>query len=213
VEMIFQHVCDPCEYLILDNVCSEQELSQCFLEIDLISPAFEGPNKTNSAKHEDGSFKKQNKGIFFEQIYTPSFAFVSPILVQLHKAIKALDSRKYTALSQMNLLSKVSGYNAIINGYKNGDYYESHQDGSALTALFWFAKEDFYGGDLVFTAFNHTVPFKSNRVILFPSYYEHAITEIKSDSENNVRFSVSAFLMIDGLRKHEQPTTVGTNDF
>lgn len=213
MEMIFQHVCDPCEYLILDNVCSEQELSRCFLEIDLISPAFEGPNKTNSAKHEDGSLKKQNEGIFFEQIYTPAFAFVSPILVQLHKAIKVLDERKYTALSQMNLLSKVSGYNVILNGYKNGNYYESHQDRSVLTALFWLAKEDFSGGDLVFTDFNHTVPFKSNRVILFPSYYEHAITEIKSDSENNVRFSASAFLMVDGIRKHEQPTTVGTNDF
>lgn len=213
MEITFQHVCDPCEYLLFDNVCTVEELQKCFLEAQLLSPAFKEPNKTGSAEKEGGGFKKQNSGIFFNEIYTPNFAFSSPMTASLHKIVEIAKEREYTAFSLMNYFKNISGYNVLLSGYKNGDYYESHRDASVLTLLFWFGEENFTGGDLIFTDFDHTVLFKSNRAILFPSYYSHEITEIKSNSENYVRFSATAFLVVDGTRQHKQPATVGTNDF
>jgi hypothetical protein len=213
MEMMFQHVCNPCEYIMLDGVCNKQELTRCFLEAELVSPAFDDPKNTGSAKDEKGNVKKQNKGIFFQKIYTPNFAFVSPITIQIHKIIETLKNRDYTALSQINFLKSVSGYDVLLSGYKNGDHYKSHKDASVLTLLFWFGKENFTGGDLIFTDFNHTVPFKFNRAILFPSYYNHEVTETKSDSEDYVRYCATAFLMIDGSAKPQQPMTVGTAEF
>jgi Rps23 Pro-64 3,4-dihydroxylase Tpa1-like proline 4-hydroxylase len=210
---MFQHVCDPCEHIVLDNVCSEKELEKCFLEAELVSPAFEDPKNTGTAKDGRGNSKKQNKGVFFSKIYMPEFALVSPIAVQIHKVVEALKSKEYTAFSQMNFLKNVSGYDVLLSAYKNGDHYKSHTDASVLTMLFWFAKETFTGGDLIFTDFNHTVQFKSNRAILFPSYYNHEVTETKSESKEYVRFSATAFLMIDGLVKIQQPKTVGTAEF
>lgn len=213
MEMTFQHICDPCEYLLFDNVCTPEELQKCFVEAELLSAAFKEPKETGSAKTEDGKVKKQNKGIFFNEVYTPNFAFYSPISTSLHKIIEIAKERNYTAFSQMNYLRNVSGYNVLLSGYKNSDHYESHTDVSVLTLLFWFGKENFTGGDLILTDFNHTVSFKYNRVILFPSYYNHEVTEIKSDSKDYVRFSATAFLVVDGTKQPKQPNTVGTNDF
>lgn len=213
MEMMFKHISDPCEHIVLDGVCTEQELTKCFLEAELLSPTFEDAKSTGSAKDEKGNIKKQNKGVFFKNTYTPDFAFVSPTSIQIHKVIETLKNKEYTALSQINFLKNVSGYNILLSAYKNGDYYKSHRDVCVLTLLFWFGKENFTGGDLIFTDFNHTVPFKSNRAILFPSYYTHEITETKSDSEDYVRYCATAFLIIDGTMKLEQPKSLGTTEF
>lgn len=212
MEMTFQHVCDPCEYLLFDNVCTPEELQKCFVEAELLSPAFKEPKETGSAKTEEGKFKKQNGGIFLQELYTLNFALYSPIATTLHKIIETAKQKQYTALSQINYAKQSSGYNVLLSGYKNDDYYETHIDNSVLTVLFWFG-ETVKGGDLIFTSFNHTVPFISNRVIMFPSYYDHQITKVETDKEGYVRFSATAFLMIDGSQPIMQPMTIGTNDF
>lgn len=212
MEMIFQHVCNPCEYLLFDNVCTPEELQKCFVEAELLSPAFKEPKETFPAKTKDGKIKKQSDGIFLQELYTPNFALYSPIATTLHKIIKITKEKQYTAPSQINYVKKSSGYSVLLSGYKNGDYYERHADSSVLTVLFWFG-ETVTGGDLSFTSFNHVVPFVSNRVIIFPSYYEHEVTKVETNKEGYVRFSATAFLVIDGTIQPEQPNTVGTNDF
>ena len=121
--------------------------------------------------------------------------------------------RRYTALSQMNHFKNIVGYNILLSAYKNNDYYESHQDNSVLTILFWFGDSDNKGGDLVFTDFNHTIPFASNRALVFPSYYQHEVTKVETNKQGYVRYSATALLCIDGLPVPKQPATVGTNDF
>lgn len=210
--MTFQHICSPCEYLLLDNVCEFEELQKCFVEAELLSPAFKEPKETGSAKTKDGKFKKQNRGVFLDALYTSEFAFYSPISTSLHKIVTTAKEKQYTALSQMNYLKNISGYNILLSAYKNGDYYETHADTSTLSVLFWFGEAD-KGGDLTFTDFNHTVSFASNRALVFPSYYQHEITKVETDKEGYVRYSATAFLLIDGTKQLEQPATVGTNDF
>lgn len=212
MEMTFQHICDPCEYLLFDNVCTPEELQKCFVEAQLLSAAFEEPSKTGSAHTDCGKLKKQNSGVFLNKIYTPDFALYSPIATTIHKIIETTKQKQYTAPSQINYVKQSSGYNVLLSGYKNGDYYETHIDSSVLTVLFWFG-ETVKGGDLIFTSFNHTVPFISNRIVMFPSYYDHQVTKVETDKKGYVRFSATAFLMIDGSEPIKQPITIGTNDF
>lgn len=207
LEMTFEHICNPCEYLLFDNVCTPKELQKCFLEIELLSSAFSGPNETGAAKTEDGEYKKQNGGVFLSTVYTPNFALYSPITTVLNKIIETTKAKQYTALSQMNFVKKISGYNVLLSGYKNGDFYNSHTDISILTVLFWLG-EDVNGGDLVFSSFNHKIPFVSNRVVIFPSYYAHEVTKVETNKDGYVRFSATAFLLIDTNQHIQQPATV-----
>lgn len=213
MEITFQHVCDPCEYLLFDNVCTLENLNKCFNEAKLVESAFEEPSKTGSAKTDCGKLKKQNNGVFLNKIYTPDFASHSPISISLGNIFEMAKGRQYTALSQMNHFKHIAGYNILLSAYKNNDYYESHQDNSVLTILFWFGDSDNKGGDLVFTDFNHTISFASNRALVFPSYYQHEVTKVETNKQGYVRYSATALLCIDGLSVPKQPATIGTNDF
>lgn len=213
MEITFQHVCDPCEYLIFDDVCSSEELQNCFLETQLLSVAFKDPKETGSAKTKEGEIKKKNKGVFLHEIYHPNFSIYSPNSQVINKIFNVAKSGNYTALSYMQYFKNISGYNILLSAYKNGDYYLSHKDSSVLTLIFWFGEESITDGDFIFSNFNHTVPFKKNRAIIFPSHYEHQVTEVKTNLSGYVRFSTTAFLIIDNTKNIQQPTTVGTNDF
>lgn len=211
--MTFQHICNPCEYLLFDNVCTPELLNSCFNEAKLIEPAFKEPSETGSATTDCGKIKKQNSGIFLNEVYAASFATYSPIVSSFNNVFKTAKNKQYTALSQMNYLSKIAGYNILLSAYKDGDFYESHTDLSVLTVLFWFGEHDNKGGDLIFTQFNHTVSFVSNRAIIFPSYYEHKVSKIETSKDKYVRYSVTALLCIDGMPVNNQPTTTGTAEF
>lgn len=211
MHITFTHVCDPCEYLILDNVCTSKELDKCFSEVELLSSMLKDPNKTLSARDENGKIKKKNKGIFLNEIYSPELIQHSPIYVATSKVLGTAKKQQYTVYSQMNFLNLTNSLFVLLSAYKNGDHYLSHKDNSTLSLLFWFGKHDFTGGDLLLKDFNHTIPFVSNRGIIFPSYYDHEVTKIESKVEDYVRYTATGFLQISGLSN--QPTTVGTNDF
>lgn len=214
MEITFNHICEPCEYLILDNICTPEELQECLKEMQFLLPAFKEPKYTGSAKEYDGTIKKKNKGTFLQDVYHPNFSTYSFNTKVINKIFETVKSKSYTPLSCMQYLKNISGYDILLSAYKNGDYYLSHKDSSVLTILFWCGEESINGGNLVFTNFNHEVPFKKNRAIVFPSHYEHQVTEIKTDLDGYVRFSATAFLLVDGgFSSANQPTTVGTNDF
>lgn len=205
------HVCDPCEYLILDNVCTSEELDKCFSEVELLSPILKNPNKTLSASDENGKLKKKNKGVFLNEIYSPELIQHSPIHIATSKILGTAKNQQYTVYSQMNFLNLINNLSVLLSAYKNGDYYLSHKDNSTLSLLFWFGKHNFIGGDLLLKDFNHTIPFVSNRGIIFPSYYDHEVTKIESSVEDYVRYTATGLLQISGLSN--QPTTIGTSDF
>lgn len=213
MEMIFNHVSNPCEYLLLDNVCSQEELKNCFNETKLIALAFKEPKETGSAKDNFGNYKKQNMGVFLSHLYTPQFAMYSPITNVIHSVITKIKSYEYTPHSQFNYLRCVFGYDVLVSAYKNNDYYSQHFDAATLTLLFWFGEENINGGDLNFPEFNHVVKFKSNRAIIFPSYYQHEVTKVKAEKDGYVRYCATSFMKIDDTREVQQPITVGTNDF
>lgn len=107
----------------------------------------------------------------------------------------------YTDTSQM-LLSK----------YANGDHYSWHRDYNPTISInLMLAKEPlkFKGGDFVFGDWEHkqetkTVPFKNNRMIIFPSRVYHCVTPVeKTDTDvQNDRFTIQYWSKLKELREN-----------
>jgi hypothetical protein len=106
----------------------------------------------------------------------------------------------YTDSSQM-LLSK----------YTNGDHYSWHRDHNpTITFNLMLAKEplDFKGGDFVFGDWERkhvtkTVPFKNNRMVIFPSRVLHCVTPIEKENNNiqTDRFTIQYWTQLTGIRE------------
>jgi len=193
VEII--HKWDKAEYILIKNVCSEDELRLCKNELEILSNVLKEPEDTGSAKDTEGNFKKQNMGIFFDTIYTPMFGNHSPCAKIMDKALKIISSGNFTPHSVMNY-TKIGGfgYNVLFSAYKDQDYYKGHRDHSTLTLLFWIKNKDFSGGNLTFVEFDEQISFEDNCVLIFPSYYLHEVDEVESSCDGYVRYVVTAFV-------------------
>ena len=60
------------EYLFIKNVCSEDELRLCKNELEILSFGLETPEKTGSAKDENGKLRKENKGFKMDVLIPPN---------------------------------------------------------------------------------------------------------------------------------------------
>lgn len=163
-------------------------------ELKLLEPILNNPEDTGTATDEDGTAKKENKGIFFQEVYLPKYAPCSPTSNALEEFINAAKSYEYTPNSVFQGLYNIQGFNILFSAYKDKDYYKPHRDNTKLTALLWVGEKNFEGGDLYLPDFNYTIPYEPNKLIMFPSYYQHEVTPISTDQEGFVRYCASAFI-------------------
>lgn len=79
--------------------------------------------------------------------------------------------------------------------YREGDFYAPHRDSTeyGLTFVYLLGEKKFQGGALSFQleGKKHTVRFKSNRAIIFPSHLLHEVTKVKGEG---LRISLQFFL-------------------
>lgn len=163
-------------------------------ELSLLEPILRKPEQTGTAVDEDGNPRKDNRGIFFNEIYAPIYAECSPVSKTLEIFIKTAKEAHYTANSVFQGLYSINGFDVLFSAYRDGDYYEAHRDKAKLTALFWLGEKDFDGGDLYLPDFDYTIKYEPNKLIMFPSHYMHEVTKISTDKEGFVRYCVSAFI-------------------
>lgn len=193
--MEIQHNWTRAEYLFIRNVCSEDELRLCKNELEILSFGLETPEKTRSATHEDGRLKKQNRGVFFSEMYALAFSDCSPCMRVIDEVIRIVRSDNYTPHSTINYIAhNFLEYDLLFSAYSNGDYYEAHRDQGTLTLLFWVKNKDFVGGNLKFTDFDEEILFEDNSIIIFPSHYQHEVSKVNTSEDGYVRYVVSAFL-------------------
>ncbi len=194
--MEIKHSWQNAEYLFIKNVCSEDELRLCKNELEILSFGLETPEKTGSAKDENGKLGKENRGVFFDFVYVPKFGDYSPCTNVVEKVIKVARAGSYTPHSVMNYIAKNPiSYSLLFSAYSNGDHYVAHNDEGTLTILFWLKNKDFTGGDLKFTDFNEEILFEDNSIIIFPSHYQHEVSKVNTSENGYVRYVVSAFLI------------------
>lgn len=193
------------EYLVVDDWYEEDTLKKVMKELDYLSctPMVRSEESSESAKTTDGISKAKSSRVFPEHLYTEKGCTYSPILSALKKMQqkdfhdKIFKTFENTGTALAEGFTSTNASSTIINYYENNDKYGEHYDVFQYTVLIWVYKEPklFKGGDLVFPKLNETVECKNNRMILFPSFYYHAVTPIKMETnkEGYGRYAITHF--------------------
>jgi|SaaInlStandDraft_4_1057021.scaffolds.fasta_scaffold15524_2 hypothetical protein len=195
----------PLPYFVINEPLSPREVQNVSLELEAIkaSGGFQEPQDSKSAR-EGGFVLKQNKSVLLRSIYTdPKYSIIL-------NAMGGTLTDNFSTLP--NLSESIRGYNSwfmdqvqivrsntLVSYYGDGDAYMPHRDNSVLTAVTfitegWVEDESapFQGGDLVFTDYGITVPYKHNTTVIFPGFIRHEVTPVSS-SKGRGRFSISQF--------------------
>ena len=192
-------------YIIYDEFLNEEELSKVWNEMTFLTSPNKmlPPEKSGSALDKDGKILKKNSVIFLETFYKDRN--VSNISTVTNKIF---DKQIYDDLIMVggyfDYIKVTNAEYNLLSYYENNDYYEPHRDVSIFTALIWLNREPkkFEGGDLVFSELDETIEHKSNRLIIFPSFLNHAVTPVKMLGQykpygGDGRYTLTKFISIN----------------
>lgn len=160
-----------------------------------LMPILKSSEETGPARDKDGISQKKNTGVFLEEVYNaPDGLLASPAIITMRKICDRLNDIEYEPQDPLQTVRSPIMSGGLFSAYGDGDHYKAHRDSAALTILMWCQSEPFEGGDLEFPDFNVTLPFKSGCGVVFPSWYRHAVTEVRSESKEPVRMCFTAFV-------------------
>ena len=180
-------------YILIDDFYNEEELDLIWEELDFLSYDFKlkSPEETGAAfvppdksGIDERILLKKNRGIFLEDVF--KYKECSNIL-KVNKKLFDIDLIKHGSWFFKNIPEALSTGTNLISYYEDTDeersYYAPHRDTALVTCLTWFYKgtsKKFKGGDLYFPDYdNKCVEVKYNRVILFPSFIQHAVDNVE----------------------------------
>ena len=196
--MIITYVKEPLPYIVIDKTFTPDELKLIYRELEFIQPKLLEASETASALDKNGEYKKQNKGVFLDEIYNRRI--FSDILTVNRKFFTKDNINAYPkchpAYASIYTLTKDS---TLISYYETSDHYKSHSDSSVISICTWFFKEpkNFTGGDFIFSDYDITIPVRNNMSIVFLGCYPHEVSKINLlDPSVNCsgRFTMSIFL-------------------
>jgi hypothetical protein len=170
---------DKFSFYVFRNIFDGNELEYIWKEALFLcdNSKLENPNTTGSAKFENGNLKKNNAGIWLDNIYNKdNFSNYLKIYKKPLQNIHEFKNSDYT----LNLYLHTNIDSTLMSYYEDNDYYHSHHDVSAYTYVFWLFKEpkNFLGGDLYFDDVDYKIQVNSNMAVLFPSWVIHSVDKI-----------------------------------
>lgn len=199
---------EPFEYIIIDNTYTEEELNLIFLELDFwaMSNNLMGPEHTGTARCIDGTIKKNNVGIFLDDVYTNrNYSNV----LKLNRKIYSVQTKEPSII--VNFLKQSNYDTTLLSYYENKCSYKSHKDESFLTAVTYLYKQPkaFEGGDLVLTDYGIAFEPWFNRTYIMPGVVEHEVTEVTMKTEDCGkslgRYCISNFIHKDRREQISNP--------
>lgn len=187
----------PFEHIIIDETYTEEELKLIFLELDYwsVSKNLMGPEHTFTARCENGIPKKNNKGVFLDDVYT-NRAYSN--ILKLNRKIYNIQLNEPSTV--LNFLKECNYDKTLISYYENETSYKAHKDLPILTLLTYLYKQPklFEGGNLVLTEYDYQFEPCFNRTYIIPGVVEHEVTEVKMKLEDCGkgfgRYCISNFL-------------------
>lgn len=190
----------PCEYILVNNIYSKNDLDGIWLEIDFLHNNLLNPEKTGTAYNtRTKEYLKHGKGIFLDDVY--KLRNCSNILTV---------NRKIWQDEILNASKTFSGWwqyyrdcdkdYTLLNYYDDKDFYEYHKDHSIFTAITTLYKEpvNFTGG--YFNLKNKQINLSNNSLLIFPSHVEHKVNELSILDKTLTgygRYSIVQFLYRD----------------
>lgn len=197
------------EYLLINNWFTPEEEQRVWKELEFYTKTDSmerAENKQDTAKTESGDAKARSYRMYLDNFYHPDKRHVSDILKYsqegllkqtFHQGVKdksPLYSRMFTNSNR---------HVTMLSYYEQSDYYDVHYDAFHWTQLIWFFKEPkkFKGGDFLLTDFKVQFECTHNTMLMFPSYYEHAVrpVELKEEDTNKGfgRYTITNFIMYE----------------
>ena len=178
--MIVNYVENPTPHLLLKNVFDTEELKLVHTELDFLHSMLNNPEDTGGSTSAFGENRKQNKGMFLDQVYVqPKHSFIWNFF---QKKIYTPDTcQHWPHLWQKNLYTLITWSHYLVSYYEDNGYYLKHNDASIFSTLIWVWKEpkQFEGGDFIFSDKSHTIKVENNTGIIFFGAEPHEITAIK----------------------------------
>lgn len=176
-------------YLVIDNWYTQTELEAVWYELNMYAtqPIYEKAENTVVAKNLNGVAKSNAFRFYVWDYYTQKGRIISPILRAMYKQTsKAFHDVVLDAMPlHHNNFINTNADSTFISYYDKSKYYKPHCDSVQFTCLIWMYKEpkQFFGGNLKLSAAKATIECINNRMVFFPSYLEHEVTEVKSKDD------------------------------
>jgi Rps23 Pro-64 3,4-dihydroxylase Tpa1-like proline 4-hydroxylase len=175
------------DYLVMDTFYNEQELKLIEEEILALKPY--GISAKHTGTEED---LKSGSGLFLDDMFS-KYREVSKILTLNRKIFSDDVFNEAIKLNAFFGHLKHCNFDAtLLNYYTDGQEYKPHSDRAVLSALTFFGVGSFTGGDFCFTKQNKIIPFKHNRLVLFPSCMQHQALPIAT-KDDSYRVSIAQF--------------------
>ena len=178
--------------LVIDDFFNDKQISNIKKEIAYLEcdNKLLEPNYTGTASDNNKIPKKHNMGLWVDSIYADRK--FSSILKHTAEIFNEDITNKYESMDIMNRYLRCSDCdNTLLSQYRPDGFYKPHSDSSTLTALFWFKDGCINGGDLFLNDFDICIPFKENRVVIFPSFYIHSVNLVQGTGN---RYCISKFI-------------------
>ena len=179
-------------YLVVDDLYEPVELLQIKTELNELLAYAQSAEQTRSANDEKGVPAKTGTGLFLDRHYDDR---TKSVILNLNRKLfckEIVDSG--AKLSQyFYTIGACTNDTTLVNFYGANEEYKRHRDFSCLTAVTFFSLGEIEGGDFEFPEVNAVVPFKENRMVIFPGCAEHAAKQTQAKA-GNYRVSMSQFL-------------------
>jgi len=186
----------PNPVFVIDDYLDEYELDKVWKEVSFLCSLEDKMLSSRIIGALPGA-SKNRKGIFLQNIFTNQNCYNYGKYGK-----KFFNLKQYKDFSESCILyralkenSDLIIENTLFTIYENYSKYIPHFDMSVFTQLFWLSEDDskVMGGDLVFKDIDYTINFKSNRMIIFPSFLIHEVPEVKYVSNDVRRYCYTTF--------------------
>ncbi|MFZ9688108.1 MAG: 2OG-Fe(II) oxygenase [Chitinophagaceae bacterium] len=175
--------------LIIDNTHSYEIYRKILFEVlNLIQThTLETPEQLKTAFNTK-TFLSNRKGLKLDQIFKnrSEFTYFENYLTPIQNVLFNLNDLPNT----FKWLDNVNNDVTILGIYGEGDKYDTHYDKALYTGVYFLYDEKYFiGGDLFFDDLNITAKYKKNRLVLFPSWMKHSVSEVKYPRTNNIKYN------------------------
>jgi predicted 2-oxoglutarate/Fe(II)-dependent dioxygenase YbiX len=201
--MKIEVVTEPFNHIIIHDVFDAQQLANVWTELDFLHHRLlrvgENGFTGGSAKDNAGNPLKSNKSLSLNDLYNyqNNISYIIQYLVNLFHSDEVVNISTQDLEHYYRLYTKARTFYFHVQYYENDDGYKSHRDVSIFTNTLFLFKEpkNFIGGDLVFDEYDYAIPCDANKMIIFPSVLNHAVTPIKmlDDTPMTGRYSITVF--------------------
>mgnify|MGYP006275353263 CR=1 FL=1 len=149
----------------------------------------------------DSQYLSHRKGLAIDGCFTENrhdFLYFVEQFKTIRKVISDIKSLPFIFRG----LEKTNYDESLLGVYGKNDVYHVHNDSSVYTSVYFlYDEKKFQGGDLIFDEMNLKVDFIKNRLVIFPSWTYHSVTEVKypenyEPNSNEFRMSIATFYLI-----------------